>query len=71
MRAFAVIWAAALVSNTGTWLQQVGAGWLMTSLSPSPLMVSLVQAASLLPVFLFAPPQARWRISSIAAAYCW
>lgn len=54
VRAFAVIWTAALVSNTGTWLQQVGAGWLMTSLSPSPLLVSLVQAASLLPVFLFA-----------------
>lgn len=54
VRAFALIWSAALVSNTGTWLQQVGAAWLMTSLAPSPLLVSLVQAATLLPVFLFA-----------------
>ena len=28
----------------------------MTSLAPSPVMVSLVQAASMLPVFLFALP---------------
>jgi len=31
---------------------EVGADWLMTSLSTSPLMVSLVEAASSLPVFL-------------------
>ena len=34
-----------MVSYTGTWMQNVGAGWLMTELSPSPLMVSPVQAA--------------------------
>jgi predicted MFS family arabinose efflux permease len=38
------------------WIQNTGAGWLMTSLAPSPLMVSLVQAAAMLPVFLFALP---------------
>src|SRR3712207_9325484 len=38
------------------WIQNTGAGWLMTSLAPSPLMVGLVQAAAMLPVFLFALP---------------
>ena len=55
-RTFAVLWVATLLSNIGTWMHDVGAGWLMTSLSPSPLMVALVQAATTLPVFLFALP---------------
>lgn len=55
-RAFAILWTATLLSNIGTWMHDVGAGWLMTSLAPSPLMVSLVQAATTLPVFLFALP---------------
>src|SRR4051812_36088363 len=32
-------------------MQNVGAGWLMTQLTTSPLMVSLVQAAAAVPVF--------------------
>src|SRR5437879_13845955 len=54
--AFSALWTATLASNTGLWIQNTGAGWLMTSLAPSPAMVSLVQAASMLPVFLFALP---------------
>ena len=53
---FVVLWTATVVSNTGTWMNDVGAGWLMTTLSPSPLMVALVQTATTLPVFLFALP---------------
>lgn len=45
-----------LVSNTGTWMQDVGAGWLMTSLAPTPVMVALVQAATALPTFFLAIP---------------
>jgi len=52
--AFATIWTASLVSNTGTQLQQVGAGWLMTSLTASHDMVALVQTAATLPVMVFA-----------------
>ena len=37
-------------------MQDVGAGWLMTSLSPTPLMVSLVQTAITVPMFLLAIP---------------
>jgi MFS family permease len=53
---FRALWIANLASNTGLWIQNAGAGWLMTSLAPSPVMVSLVQAATMLPVFLFALP---------------
>ena len=37
-------------------MQNVGAGWLMTSLTMSPLMVGLVQAASSIAVFLVVLP---------------
>src|SRR5450432_4879840 len=47
---------AAVISYTGTWMQNVGAGWLMTQLTMSPLMIGLVQAASTLPVFLVTLP---------------
>ncbi len=53
---FRALWIATLVSNLGTWMQNVGAAWLMTSLTPSPLVVSMVQAATTLPVFLLALP---------------
>ncbi len=53
---FRSLWIAAVVSYTGTWMQNVGAGWLMTQLSSSPLMVGLVQAAAAIPVFLVVLP---------------
>ncbi len=53
---FRSLWIAAVISYTGTWMQNVGAGWLMTQLSVSPLMVSLVQAAAAIPVFLVVLP---------------
>lgn len=56
IRIFALLWVATLVSNVGTWMHDVGAGWLMTTLDPAPLTVALVQAATTLPVFLFALP---------------
>lgn len=55
-RAFALLWTATVVSNVGTWMHDVAAGWLMASLAPSPLMVALVQAANTLPVVLLALP---------------
>lgn len=53
-RAFTVLWTATVISNVGTWMNDVGAGWLMSELSPSPAVVAAVQAATTLPVFLFA-----------------
>src|ERR1035438_458804 len=55
-RAFAVIWTATVVSNIGGWMYNVASGWLMTSLDPDPIIVSLVQVANSLPMFLFAIP---------------
>ncbi len=54
--AFRLLWWANLAANIGLWVQNTGAGWMMTSLDPSPAMVSAVQAASMLPVFLLALP---------------
>src|SRR5258705_13457252 len=53
---FRNLWIASIVSNLGTWMHDVGAGWLMTSLSSSPSMVALVGAADSLPVMLLALP---------------
>lgn len=53
---FRALWIATLASNVGTWLQSVGAAWLMTTLTPSTFMVALVQAATSLPMFLLALP---------------
>jgi MFS family permease len=53
---FRALWLASVASNIGTWMQNVGAAWLMTSLAPSPMLVALVQAATSLPVFLVALP---------------
>ena len=48
---FRSLWIAAVISYTGTWMQNVGAAWLMTQLTMNPLMVGLVQAAGALPTF--------------------
>jgi MFS family permease len=53
---FRSLWIAAVISYTGTWMQNVGAGWLMTTLTMSPFMVGLVQAAATLPVLLVILP---------------
>lgn len=53
---FRALWIAGLASNVGTWMQNVGAAWLMTSLEPTPFWVSMVQAASSLPFFFLAIP---------------
>jgi MFS family permease len=55
-RAFAVLWTANLVSNVGTWMYSAASGWLMISLTPDPLTVSLVQVSGTLPMFLLALP---------------
>jgi MFS family permease len=47
---------ADLVSDIGTFMQSVGAAWLMTSLTTSPMYVALIQTASALPFFVLALP---------------
>jgi MFS family permease len=53
---FRRLWLASVVAWLGTWLQNTGAGWLMTTLAPRPLIVAMVQAATIMPVFLLALP---------------
>jgi len=53
---FRNLWIATIVSNVGAWMQDVGAGWLMTSLSSSPSIVALVEAADSFPLMLLALP---------------
>ena len=55
-RVFALIWIATVVSNIGGWMYSVASAWLMTSLDPDPFIVSMVQVANSLPMFLFAIP---------------
>jgi MFS family permease len=53
---FRGLWLANVVAWLGTWLQNTGAGWLMTTLAPQPLIVAMVQAATIMPVCLLALP---------------
>ena len=55
-RAFFWLWLANTISALGTWIQNAASAWIMTDLAPSPMMVSLVQAAAQLPVLLLALP---------------
>src|SRR5712691_5664717 len=55
-RTFTVLWTATVVANIGTWMYNAASGWLMTSLNPDPFIVSMVQVATSLPMFLFALP---------------
>jgi len=53
---FAVLWAATVLGNTGSFMRDVASSWLMTDLSAAPATVALVQAAATLPIFLLAIP---------------
>jgi MFS family permease len=48
--------AANFVSDIGTFMQNVGAAWLMVSLGAGPIYVALIQTAASLPYFLLALP---------------
>jgi len=47
---------ANVVSDVGTFMQNVGAAWLMVSLNAGPMYVALTQTASALPFFVLALP---------------
>jgi MFS family permease len=54
--AFRWLWFGVLVSWIGTWMQTVGAQWLVVDAPNAAVLVSLVQAANTLPVMLLALP---------------
>jgi MFS family permease len=54
VRLFRALWIASLVSNVGTYMHTVAAGWVATDLTDSPALISLVQTAWASPGFLLA-----------------
>jgi MFS family permease len=54
--AFRAMWAGQFASNIGSWMQTVGAQWLMLSLTPATSYLAFIQTAASLPVLLFAIP---------------
>jgi MFS family permease len=54
--AFRSLWLALLASNIGTWMQTVGAQWLLVENSGNDTLVAVVQTASTLPIVLLALP---------------
>ena len=53
---FRALWIAQLVSNLGTWMQTVGAQWMLVGDPRAAVLVPLVQTATTLPVVLLALP---------------
>jgi hypothetical protein len=54
--AFMVILIATSLSSVGLAMFDTGSAWMMTSLNPSPRLVSAVQVATTLPLFLLTLP---------------
>ena len=54
--AFVVIWTASTLSNIGIAMFDTATGWFMANMSRDPIMVSLIQTATSLPLFLFTIP---------------
>jgi MFS family permease len=50
---FRALWLAVLVSNIGSWMQTVGAQWLLVGQPHASILVALVQTADYLPDFMF------------------
>lgn len=53
---FRLLWIAGLVSNIGSWMQTVGAQWLLVEQGSPASVVALVQTAAAAPVLLLALP---------------
>ncbi|MEU4705308.1 MFS transporter [Nocardia salmonicida] len=53
---FRALWIAQLVSNLGTWMQTVGAQWILVDQPNAAALVSFVQTALTLPVMLLSIP---------------
>jgi MFS family permease len=54
--AFRAMWGGQFASNIGSWMQTVGAQWLMLSLTPATSYLAFIQTAASLPVLIFAIP---------------
>ena len=55
-RVFAWLWVGVLISGMGTWMQTLGAQWLLIDSPNAAAVVALVQVANTVPVMLLAMP---------------
>jgi MFS family permease len=56
VKAFRVLWLAQVGSAIGTWMQTVGAQWLLVEEPGAEALVAMVQVAAMLPVLVLALP---------------
>src|SRR5215216_3256334 len=76
-RAFRWLWVGVLISYIGTWMQTIGAQWLVVDGPNAATVVALVQAANTLPVMLLALPggvladsfDRRWLLFTVQAYF--
>ena len=76
-RDFRWLWLGVLISSTGTWMQTVGAQWLLVDAPNVAALVALVSAANTLPVMMLALPggvladtfDRRWLLSTVQAYF--
>jgi MFS family permease len=74
---FRWLWLGVLISSIGTWMQTVGAQWLLVDAPNAAALVSLVSAANTLPVMLLALPggvladvfDRRWLLFTVQAYF--
>ena len=51
-RNFTLLWSGLIVSNTGTWVQNVAQGWLVFQLTNSPLWLAFLGLSFALPMII-------------------
>jgi MFS family permease len=56
VKAFRALWLAQVGSAIGTWMQTVGAQWLLVEEPSAEALVAMVQVAAMLPVLVLALP---------------
>src|SRR5512138_2404948 len=54
-RNFRLLWAGLIVSNMGTWMQNVANGWLVLQLTNSPLWLGLLGLSFAVPMIIIPP----------------
>src|SRR5512140_469638 len=54
-RNFTILWAGLIVSNMGTWMQNVASGWLVLQITNSPLWLGLLGLSFAVPMILIPP----------------
>jgi len=73
---FRTLWGTWFAANLCMWMNDVTAAWLMTTLTTSPVMVALVQAAATFPMFVLGVPSGALadivdRRRYLIFTYCW